>query len=251
MTQGQWKALSGGINPSMCQRPDCNIAGGPGSENSFDSGPVERITWWSALAFANALSASEGRTECYILPAGCTNSWQGGTLTCGDTIIPSNRGSNGTVYTCTGYRLPTEYEWEYAARSGQTGATYHPPYQLSGMLNTCSPQSAVDPIGWSCAQRSRPTAVKQLLANAGGLHDVLGNVAEWTWDTVYNSGAGNDFKLITGENPQRTSSFGYRVVRGGSFYDGRVDGLRFGSRLDLSPQQRKLYVGFRLVRTIF
>ncbi|MBU6163107.1 MAG: SUMF1/EgtB/PvdO family nonheme iron enzyme, partial [Myxococcales bacterium] len=106
VTQGQWTSLSGGINPSCFQSTsgtECSTS------NSNDSGPVEQVDWYSAVAFANALSVREGLSACYTL-TGCSdaaNGWKDG----------AHSGCTGATFaglSCTGYRLPTESEWEYA-----------------------------------------------------------------------------------------------------------------------------------------
>ena len=121
------------------------------------------------------------------------------------------------------YRLPTEAEWEYAARAGTTGAWY-------GELGA---------IAWydeNSGDRTQPVGQKG--ANAWGLHDMLGNVYEWTadWYGGYPSG------LVT--DPHGPSSGSDRVFRGGS-WSGSVRGVRSGHL----PGDRSNIVGFRLVRT--
>ena len=125
------------------------------------------------------------------------------------------------------YRLPTEAEWEYAARAGTTGARY-------GELGE---------IAWydeNSGDRTHPVGQKQ--ANAWDLHDMLGNVWEWTgdWYGEYPPGSVTD--------PQGSSSGSYRVYRGGS-WDGNARYVRSAYRIIDSPGIRIDYFGFRLVRT--
>ena len=125
------------------------------------------------------------------------------------------------------YRLPTEAEWEYAARAGTTGAQY----------------GELDEIAWyggNSGGRTHPVGEK--LANAWGLRDMLGNVWERTgdWYGRYPSGSVTD--------PQGPSTGSGRVVRGGGW--GSLAGdVRSADRLNFSPGARYKFIGFRLVRT--
>ena len=162
VTQAQWKALSGGINPSYFQNTSCTFGGCASNENANDSGPVEQIDWYAAVAFANARSAAEGLTSCYTLSdcADAANGWQDGIHSgCTDATF-AGRG-------CTGYRLPTEAEWEYAARAGTTDPTY----------------GLIESVGWYSGNSGGSTKpVGGKTANSFGLSDMLGNVWEWTGD---------------------------------------------------------------------
>ena len=123
------------------------------------------------------------------------------------------------------YRLPTEAEWEYAARAGMTGLRH----------------GELDAIAWyrdNSGGTTHPVGQKQ--ANAWGLHDMLGNVSEWTADW-YRSypGAPSEF--------DRTRSFA-RVHRGGSWRD-TARRVRWVDRRGYNIAFNESYIGFRLVRT--
>ena len=125
------------------------------------------------------------------------------------------------------YRLPTEAEWEYAARAGTTGANY----------------GELEAIAWyGCNNELRTYPVGQKRANAWGLHDMMGNVWEWTADWYA------EYPSVPATNPQGPSTGSWRVVRGGSWepYAGLV---RSALRNYHSPDEAFDDVGFRLIRT--
>ena len=186
VTQGEYKALMGN-NPSRFK--SCG-------ENC----PVEQVNWREAVDYCQALTRSEGLEECY-----------------GD-------GRRLKSLDCAGYRLPTESEWEYAARAGTTGARY-------GDLSE---------IGW--CNGSRTHAVGQKKANAWGLYDMIGNVDEWTgdWYGSYPSGPVTD--------PLGRDSGSSRVRRGGSWGRG-ARRCRAANRISISPSIRDVGLGFRPVRS--
>lgn len=126
------------------------------------------------------------------------------------------------------YRLPTEAEWEYAARAGTTG-------DYAGNL---------DAMGWhgeNSAGRTHPVGEKQ--ANPWGLHDMHGNVWEWVNDWY----EGNYYARSTLKVPQGPSSGRIRVNRGGSWYGDRRS-CRSANRGRCSPDSRSCLLGFRLAR---
>jgi formylglycine-generating enzyme required for sulfatase activity len=219
VTQGQWKARSGGTNPSWFQSPtgtDQTIS------NSNDSGPAEEMDWYAAVAFANARSAARGLTSCYTL-TGCTdaaNGWKDGV----------HSGCTGAIFaglTCTGYRLPTESEWEYAARAGTTEARYGP----------------FDSVGWFINSGGlRTQAVAGKTANNFGLYDMLGNVEEWTGDWYSGDWPG------TVTDPTGPTVGSDRVFRGGSWFS-QPWNARAASRFADMPYTRENDRGFRLAMT--
>jgi formylglycine-generating enzyme required for sulfatase activity len=189
VTQGEWQAVMGS-NPSHFKNCGANC-------------PVEQVSWDDAVGYANALSRREGLPECYA-------------------------GSTFTGLTCTGYRLPTEAEWEYAARAGTTTATH-------------ADRGTVAWFSENSGSETHPVGQKQ--PNAWGLYDMLGNVWEWTsgWYDRYPSGPVAD--------PTGTGAGLNRVYRGGSW---RLNAryARAAYRDNDRPVNRSNALGFRLVRTV-
>lgn len=223
VTQAEWKTLSGGINPAFFQSPSGTDAS---TENNNDSGPVEQVDWFAALAFANARSAAESLPGCYTL-LGCADNatgWQDGQHTgCTGATLPSG-------LDCTGYRLPTEAEWEYAARAGSTTA-----FPWGDALD--------DTYLWFASNaggRTQTVGAKQ--PNSWGLHDMLGNVWEWSWDP-YAPYAGD----VT--DPVGASDGPARAVRGGGFSSG-PQFLRSATHDQTTWDIAVKELGFRLARTL-
>lgn len=127
------------------------------------------------------------------------------------------------------FRMPTEAEWEYAARGGNKSKGY----QYSG-------SNTLGEVAWYSENSSRQThAVKAKLANELGLYDMSGNVEEWCsdWNGSYSSSSQTD--------PVGASSGSNRVLRGGSWYEGSRR-CRVAYRTDTSPSGRGSSIGFRL-----
>jgi formylglycine-generating enzyme required for sulfatase activity len=213
ITQDQYESVMGS-NPS-----DFSSAGG--------NHPVEQVSWHDAAAFANELSSAEGLTECYTCSTSVSIPLMTGTpvttTTCAVAMSP---------YSCNGYRLPTEAEWEGAARCGQD--------LLYAGSNT------VTDVAWHTGNASGITQkVSQLASNACGLYDMSGNVWEWVNDrysSSYYSASGRT-------DPTGPSSGSLHVLRGGG-YSSNASAVRLANREGGDPTGSSSTGGFRLVRLV-
>lgn len=198
VTQGQYVNVMG-VNPSEFQK-----LGG--------DHPVEKVSWFDAVQYCNRLSAAESLISCYE--------------------VEKKRGQEDPevrlVKGCTGYRLPTEAEWEYAARAGER-TIYAGSNRLEDVADTKSPTT-------------HPVKTKK--HNAWGLYDMSGNVWEWAWDWF---GKYPDDPLT--RDPSGPERGTIRVFRGGSFGDGPLY-LRVALRVRNLPGLCAGSLGFRLVRSL-
>ena len=196
--------------------------------------PVENVSWYDALVFCNRLSVREKLEPAYRI-SGSTNPEDWG-------AVPESSDSAWDnvqiVSGSTGYRLPTEAQWEYACRAGTTT-----PFSTGNNITTS--QANFDgrypfeknEVG---ENRMRTTPVGSFSPNPWGLFDMHGNVLEWCW---------NWFEPYQGQaltDPPGAVSGEYRIVRGGA-WSSRGRNVRSAYRGANYPYSRKSHVGFRLV----
>ncbi len=203
----------------VTQRQYREVMGSNPSHFQGDDLPVENVTWFEAVRYCNARSVREGLIPAYSI-RGLT--------------VSRNRNA-------TGYRLPTEAEWEYACRAGTTS-----PFGTGANITT-DQANYYGTYPYNNAARGeyrqQTVPVRSFDPNRWGLYNMHGNVWEWCWDWYGSYGSGDQ------ANPAGASSGTFRVYRGGGWNDfGRH--LRCAYRAASPPAHRVGNIGFRLVRNV-
>jgi formylglycine-generating enzyme required for sulfatase activity len=194
------------------------------------SGPMIAVSWYGAAAFCNWLSKEEG------IPA---NQW---------CFLPNERGEYadgmpipGNALQRTGYRLPSDAEWEYSCRAGSMTSRY---YGLSSEL-------LLNYAWYQANSQEHASSGGRLLPNDLGLFDMLGNVSEWCLKPARSGLGMGDGEALIEQDPNQEIKVGGddpRTLRSGSFSD-NPSSLRSASRVRSPPSLKTITCGFRIVRT--
>jgi len=212
-----------------------------GSTTEMANHPIVEVSWFGSVAYCNWRSQEDGYEDCYDL-----STW--------DCNFANN-----------GYRLPTEAEWEYAARGGLAGKRYPwgdsivtsqanysdsgDPYEAGGYPWTTSVgfydgqlRQKAD-FNWPGSQSSYQTSSG---VNGYGLYDMTGNL--WEWCNDWSDQPDYDYyQNSPDENPKGPASGAARVLRGGAWLHGTAHDCRVARRGHHPPPNRRIFIGFRIV----
>jgi formylglycine-generating enzyme len=216
---------------------------GSASTNAADFQPVQTVDWYDCVKWCNARSQQAGLTPVYYTDAGLTQVYK-----TGDVTPYVNWAANG-------YRLPTEAEWEKAARGGLSGLRF--PWgltisesQANYYADTNRDTYDLGPYTgyntnfdkYGAGALPYTSWVGYFAPNGYGLYDMAGNVWEWCWDWY-----GSPYGQPTTNNPTGAASGSSRVLRGGD-WDFYASSARCACRYDFNPSYASNHFGFRCVR---
>jgi formylglycine-generating enzyme required for sulfatase activity len=238
VTKAEWdEVLTWGLSNGYT-----DLAAGSGKASNH---PVYSINWYDMVKWCNARSQKEGLTPVYYTNDAQTTIYKMGSV---------NMTNARVKWTANGYRLPTEAEWEKAARGGLSGkrfpwgdtishsqANYYASsgysYDSSASVNNHHPT-------YKTGSTPYTSPVGAFAANGYGLYDMAGNVSEWCWDGYGTYAAGSQTNPL-GPN----SGFDGRTHRGGDWGTRNVHTCRVPHRGNANIADRDSFIGFRVVRS--
>jgi formylglycine-generating enzyme required for sulfatase activity len=191
------------------------------------------VNWHEAAAYCNALSALVKASPCYACQG------VGESVTC--SVAPELSSGNG-IYSCKGYRLPTEAEWEYAYRAGTTG-----PFYEGAQITSCTADPIANQIGWYKNNTTQMRPPMQKKPNGWKLYDLPGNLWEWChdWGKADLGVSPATDPVVAAGTIGATAN---HAIRGGSWAE-EAKLMRAAARMFMAPTMRGGTDGFRCVRS--
>ncbi|MBU4459384.1 MAG: formylglycine-generating enzyme family protein, partial [Verrucomicrobia bacterium] len=209
--------------------------------------PVTTINWYDCVKWCNARSQMDGLTPVYFSDAGRTQPYKT------TEIVPY------VNWSASGYRLPTEAEWEKAARGGASGHRFpwadtdFVDFTRANYMSVWSGGAPLRPYDQAASSSYNPTYAtggtpytgpsESFVPNGYGLYNMAGNVWEWCWDWY----SATYYSTSPATNPQGAGTGTGRALRGGSWGTG-ADTIRCSHRIEYAPDSEVYRVGFRCVR---
>ena len=234
----------------MGKNPSSHGTSDPVEGETQELRPVEEISWYHAIVFCNKLSALMGLESCYTATTNQNDGYIDIENLEYDSIINEFDDSYTGTLTCdltkNGYRLPTEAEWEFAARGGnQSLADWN--YNIPGYSGSDTDYNSMAGYSWYGSNAGTPSTheVGLLKPNRLGLYDMSGNVSELCGDYYISD------SLASGTDPLYEGVQTNRIRRGGSINNGVNSDIRVWGRSYMSLTASESNTGFRLARSGF
>lgn len=231
VTQEEYEAVMG-LNPSEF--------------STYPNTPVELVSWYDAIEYCNRRSIQEGLQPCYSYNDGVNygtdpDNWPSGWKPSEWDMDDDNHLNITFNQSARGYRLPTEMEWEFAARGGvpaQNGGTFSDNYAGTSLVSELTNYAWYD---LNSGNTTRTVGTK--LANELDLFDMNGNVYEWCWD-LYDSFPSGNYN-----DPAGSSTGHYRIVKGGSYAMDYYN-TQLSNRNNMEASFKHSSFGFRVAKRI-